>query len=252
MRRKRGRRVNWFPPIGTESTSDAGTSWYSYTFTNQLPAPFDTTVGPSLGVGTIYSPVVPDFTQVPGDVEGGTLIVSLRDRVNGQDWILKRICGSIFVTFDDSAATGDPSVCWNGLIVTVGYMVAPSEDSDQAAIAFINPRQYSAQALENTQNPWIWRRTWLLRNPLADNLGGNLPLDVPSTNIGYGDVRSGPFIDSKVARRISREHRLWQVVDVSGYDPRRNQVNGDGSKINVITDVRILGSLASSRPGSSF
>lgn len=246
MRRRRKSKYSWFPVLGSIFSGDGGTHRVS-TFFNELTVRGDDSDIPTVGNGMFIMPLVPDFTPQEA---GGTTEFTLSDFVQGQDYILKRIVGKIFVSLDQPQGT---TAGWPSILVTAGFFVARNDEDNTADIA-LDDTSIDPQGLLNVQNPWIWRRQWMLGNPgvFADAFTGNPGW--PQNNAGYPGVLDGPHIDSKVARRIVREQRLWFVCSAMGISPGGTQQPPDGAdtRVNVALDVRILGAMRRAKNKSAF
>ena len=128
----------------------------------------------------------------------------LRDEVEGQSWLLKRLVGNIFCQYVNADGNSDPSQFWRQALVTAGFFVSRNIDSIQGE-PDLDYDEYDPMFLDNITNPWIWRRSWILSNPE----GNVVRDDFPIANSNYVGDASGPHIDSKVKRRILREQRLF-------------------------------------------
>jgi len=262
MRRRRRNRGTWFPTLGTHINVVEDDYFDAGFIFETLSVPV------SLGTGPVFYgpiPVTKDQTLNPEEV-AGTADVSLRDIVNGQDWLLQRLVGKIFLNVESNQAGFIPSGggaepvtdIWPYVKVTAGFFVARADEADNQVD--LESYESDPQRLDNIQNPWIWRRTWILKEPQAVPLpagGPALPIpgEFPISNAGYGSVADGPHIDSKVKRRIRREQRLWFVVAASGWNGTQIQVlgePGDQPEVRGYLDLRIFGSLRRSRNDSAF
>lgn len=201
------------------------------------------------GVNVITIPIVPDFTAEESRVSQDDA-ASLHDRVSGNAWTLQRIVGKAHLQCIANDVARPASEVWNNIAVTLGFLVAASDDTDQNNIR-LQAIEKDPQQVDNASNPWIWRRTWILGNPAGDT-------NVWFTNstAEYGSVADGPHIDSKVKRFINREHRLWLTIQARGFDPRIFvDVTGNPETqpaCGGLIDLRVYGSLRRQRNGSSF
>jgi len=256
MRRRSKRKYTWFPIIGTRVGVEG--EQYDVTFggfpaltpnpnSGAPPNEGDPTFGDS-GIQAL----VPDRSI---EESGHSNTSSLRDLTEGQDWLLKRIVGNIFVAAGPDSAPGGSTNAdvWSSLMVTVGILVARSQDDNPDSPDFTTNDEFDPMAVNNAMNPWVWRRTWWLGPPgEASNTWQGV---LPNTNTEYGDMRSGPHIDSKVSRRITKEHRLWLTARVIGYDPLVQSValaQNVQPFATIVTDLRILGAMRKGRNKSSF
>lgn len=244
MRKRRSSRVTWFPNTGAQFL---GNRFISLNFNQLVPELSDGTPVAQGNTSLFCIPITRDYTK---QAQAGSTDASLRDYVEGQDWALKRIVGSIFVNIQGSAQTA--AVAWPRVLVTCGLLIARAEEVSQAATD-LDDGEIDPQAVDNIDNPWIWRRTWYLANPLSTT---SLEIaGMPSCNMLYGGNMSGPFIDSKVSRRVTKEHRLFFAGSIFGAS--QSGLTVSGTKIqqvtaNVWSDFRILGSMRKARNVSSF
>jgi len=253
MRRKR--RYTWFPILGTQfggGTENLGV------FFNQLD-----TISPvrrDLVSNTVVTALVPDFSsENTADATTGDAFVStLRDRVEGQDWLLKRLVGKIFV--QNNQVLTSETEGWPYALVKAGFFVARADDDNQG-VCSLAATEASPWGIQNVMNPWIWQRSWMLSNPgWGDASVGNSagwPGRAPCTNYGgYGSgVMDGPHIDSRVARRITKEHRLWFAITALGWAATGNpnvDVGAQAANISYTLDLRVLGAMRKAKSVSSF
>lgn len=246
-RKRRKARSTWFPTIGT-IWSNQDQSYYDSTFTTRLSAvPSDLVFGPQVEV----FPVTPDQTALPTEqqaTDAAGFSFTLRDIVEGQSWMLDRIVGNIFLRCDVNASELPPTDAWAQIKATVGFFIARSSDTDQG-VPDMELNAFDPAATDNIGNPWIWRNSWILANPQSTVVAPALGI---SNNWNSPDW-TGPRIDSKVKRRIRREHRLWMAVAAMGWDGTRGFVAGETQpQLTVSADLRILGHLVRQINTSSF
>lgn len=253
MRRRRKRRVgSWLPVLGNRTTS--GEDQYHWSFFRILPG--ETPV--SNGVAPVQDnfPIVPDFSIVD---PSGTQEHTLHDQTGGNAWKLRRIVGKLHLASWNTAAGEDPvdGVQWPNLLVKAGFYVARAVDGNQA-VPELSAQESDPLQAGNVMNPWIWQKSWILSNPALfmsnsqqyRSRGGH-----PVSNMVAPSVMDGPHIDCKMQRFINKEHRLWFITSVTGYDPEFVEVSGTGAsqpRLHGILDIRIYGSLARQRNFSSF
>lgn len=244
FRRNRGNRGTWFPTLGTSFETES--VYHDCSFSGQSnPVSEDNGLGPQQNV----FPITKDFQQF-ADTSTQLNGPSLRDVVEGQTWRLNRLVGQLHIdcTEQNSAVT---NLIWPLVRVAAGFFVARSSDTDQSLpdLTFdeIDPLQ-----LNNIANSWIWRKSWILSRPLASNVGFSA---VPCSNNNMGPG-SGPFFDSRVKRNIKREHRLWFVIGVIGWDGNALTHIDPGSTnqpyIRFNLDVRLHGIMKRGRETPSF
>lgn len=234
--RKRKRQFTWIPVLPTvversEGPNEAVT-WFNQqtgivlgepgraflSAINILPDHLDT-----------YDPAQPDQA-------------SLRDIVEGQDYVVERIVGKIWGSV--GPASGAPSDNdWLNLIIGAGIGVMPYDDNDTLSLS---DDEIDPLLQGNSGNPWQWRRTWTLWN-MTTNAGisaGLGPTSIQNDGPEYG------FVDIKSVRRIRREERLTLVVSVHLMEGL-----GVGAASNIFNwgyDFRVLGAMRKAHNKSDF
>lgn len=245
MRRKRKTRYTWLPVTGSNRGGGEGTYEYNARGIPSLQTPVVSgTPGPQQNVFA----VIPDTTSNPGGDS------SLADVVQGQDWILKRIVGKIHLQCTAQSTGTLRGTIWSQVLVSVGFFIARAQDQAQTTVD-LDQIEVEPMSRLNTMNPWIWRRTWILSNPAYTRSAASLLPQWPNTTAGYGSMAEGSHIDSKVSRRILREHRLWCVTSTVGGDPEFDTVTGTLASqptVDGFIDLRVLGAMRRGRNVSSF
>jgi len=247
MRRRRKRRGTWFPVNGHTTTTGVSDT-YSYSDlrldSGSVPS------GNGQSPAQFLFPVLPDFTEQQG---AGAIVSNpqLQDIVSGQTWVLDRFVGKIHLEVNGNNTSVDPEQSWANVYVVAGLFVARAEDDAPAQIA-LQATDIEPQAKDNSMNPWIWRRSWILSNPQKPTTFAKSTW--PVSNAHFGSVMDGPHIDSRVNRYIPREHRLWFILSARGYDPARLEVGIEEAQPSVsgLLDYRIYGRLAKSKNLSTF
>lgn len=243
MRKRRSSRATWFPLLGTQFL---GNRFVSLQLFDLIPELSNGTPVTQANGSLFANAVTRDYTAT---AIAGSTQASLRDYVEGQDYVIKRIVGSIFVSVFGHA--NGPTVSWPRVIVTVGLFVARAEEGSTSLVD-LDDVEADPQAVDNIMNPWIWRRSW----HLADNQNTSVPdqQGLPATNVNMTGM-SGPFIDSKVARRVTKEHRLFIAGSVMGLSSSALTMSGTKNQqpiVNIWTDLRLLGSMRKGRNPSTF
>lgn len=223
MRRK-SPRVVWLPQDNLNSIPANGTSAYQR-FTIDIFGPPG-----SFAVGEI--PLVIDQPQDP------LINTTTLSDIGNSGYRLRRIVGKIWCNVVQQALDSPGRI-----IVTAGLIVR-RVDEGGSSLAFLtgNATTASPSEIVNTEDPWIWRRSWLLANSLSTNLQAGV-LGIPTQNWGgqAGSALDGPHVDQKTARVIGPEERLFLdasvlVIDGGGID----QIT---TVVQFHTDLRVLGSL---------
>lgn len=178
--------------------------------------------------------------------------LTLRDIMQGNEWGLRRIVGKIFIS---AQGQGGATPALNpAILAAFGFIVSKASDDGSPSTDFdlVNPL-----AVESMNDPWIWRRTWMLSpygGPVVqggtESYGPGL-LGYPTTTSGYGSVADGPHIDSQVNRRIHTEERLMGVIAFRNYAPLQDEsIAIPPTRIQYHLDYRLLGTLRASQIGN--
>lgn len=243
MRRRRGNRATWFPILPTiYSETQPGVTWFetTVTFTNTQVAG-DTSI--------VAYPLVLDATP-PGD-KGTADNYTLRDFVEGQDYLLQRVVGKVWMTIlpDDDSTIREAVGC-------IAMAVLPAEPiGDDAERPALPAEEWNPLFSRNAQQPWIWRRTWRLDNRSiwsdSETLQDLKPLcGFPGSTWPYGSVLDGGHVDARTKRRVTKEHRLF-IIAAAGLV----STNPGGPTTNSIFwgyDLRALGTMRRGKNKSSF
>lgn len=234
MARRRRARYTWFPQDPTfyaygEGDFEAATYyWTNLNLENQQ--------GEAQEV--LATPIVPD--QTAQDYDTALEDLTLRDYVEGQDYLAKRVVGKVWGSLGQDSESRTLSV-----ILAMGLAVLPVNDETNTPIG--GESDYDPLNVANSMNPWMWRRTWILGNLLHPNITHFYP-----NNLGaYGSVMDGGHVDVKSARRITREQRLFHCCTA------RILEDQTGAGLNSATvqfgfDLRVLGAMRKHRNRSTF
>lgn len=247
MRKRRGRRFTWFPTFGTD-----------YNVQNQ-PAVTTTEVFPIIEIGGVTGEVSNPITvpllqdrDIEPDDPGSQ--ITLRDRVEGKDYLLKRIVGKVWGGLSQDTNDAE-TVVVERVLLAAGIGVLPV--NDEFGTPALEERDINPLFADNSVSPWMWRRTWTLYNNLATpNVDGG-PLYTGPTNIS--NVAAGTFdaghVDVKSARRVTREQRLYltvafQILETSDFGGAP-QI-GKPARIHFGYDFRFLGAMRTAMNRSTF
>lgn len=244
MRRKKPR-VIWLPLTNANDIGAAGD--LTSTVYNAFIVPVSGTTG---DVQNTEIPIVLDAPQTAASATDS----SLAD-IESSGYRLRRIVGKIWCALNQSSQGA--SSTFDGpqtVIVTAAFMV---RQVNAAGASLQSQNVGGAQGLspaliENTSDPWIWRRSWILGDRFArGNLDPNIVVGVkptvinewPQNNFTYyaGGNADGPHVDQKTARIVAPEHRLF--LDVSATTLLQGGDVALFSQVSVFTDIRVLGSL---------
>lgn len=230
MRRRRQNRGTWMPINPTYlSDTEIGVTWYEGTLT--------VTAGSQVGDTTIAAvPVLLDSTE-----QTGSNTATLRDLVEGQDYLLERVVGKVWAR----GANGEDQVLEESLhCIALAILPVGDENPD---VPGIPAEDYNPLFANNCMAPWLWRRTWKLGNPYTPT-GSNYP----TSTAYYGSIADGGHLDTKgVKRRITKEQRLFVIAAVGAL-----AVTEGPGVTNAFTewgyDLRCVGQMRKARNRSTF
>lgn len=256
MRRKRRSNGLWFPVIGTDGGTDAGD--YDY-----RAAHLEYQTGTAFGGGaaanmsvvvvnglTFDKPVQPEETGGQYDLQA----------LIGNSYFLKRIVGKLSLLPFSNADAGAPAF----IKIGAAFYVARQEEqpADVSANVPVGWSQsvgfpgmnYDCLAAHCANDPWIWRRTWILPNvgqTAADRWTAG-----PVSNTAFGSVLDGGHVDAKTKRVVKQDERLWFTTSVQPWPlvpGNRTSVYADISGfVMVDLDYRIFAQPIRARKSGSF
>lgn len=240
--RKRKAPVVWLPPALTDRL---GTAPAEATVGIQSNSFIFTVTGPGLSAppSTTEIALVKDF-QNAGSGTVQTLTDQTLADLRSSGYRLRRVVGKLFILVIQDPAVVGPTI----FKVTAGLMVRHVNDGGTsiAAASGLNQEDVSTANIQNFDDPWIWRRSWIL----ANNTAGAIVLDpssgvIPGCNIqGYGSgMHEGSHVDAKTARTVGAEERLFLDVSCEGVN---GNAQDDPGAILVVGDLRVLGTMMSS------
>lgn len=235
MRRRRTK-YTWFPVLGT--AVDGGV-----TGNETLPG-FPFTVGSPITEGAgdpLITPLIPDREPDVPTTSDENLVDFL-----GSDYIVKRIVGKIYGFASAAAGTSPPII-----LFAAGIFVARANESNPneaigASTAAERVLNYGPLDVSNIREPWMWRRTWVLKNSNSNGAFTGAGLD---STYHAGSVMDGPHIDVKVSRRVRNDERLWMALQAATIliDGASTPASVDG-----FVDYRVLGALRKAKNRSAF
>lgn len=252
MRRKSRQKFTWMPTLGSRLNQDGEPGYAPNVIRFQATPELSQAIPPDLTGALVNQAIIPDFpVDVTDDTAGQ---YTLRDITEGQDWILKRMVGKFHAVVQGPAY--EDGVNWPFVYVTLGFYVARAIDGEPNDVD-LTAAEFDPQGVDNIRQPWIWRRTWLLGNPFYVRQA-DVPItgfSIPCSTMEMGSVADGPHIDSKIARRVLREQRLWVTMSVMGWHPTLGNVTGSKFFQPIVyahLDLRILGAMRKSRNRPAF
>lgn len=204
-------------------------------------------------------PVTFDYTESAWQTQSGALTNTLHDIVSGQEWRLRRIVGKLHAVH----ATRIPETNGTTAAATefaAGYMVLKT---DEEGDPLTDLNEVNPLIQESADDPWIWRRKWILGNSSINVFGYfNEPTDPvgkmvyqmgkyawPYATANYNSVADGPHIDQKTNRVIHRQERLFLIMATRIYNPTGQTIGpySEESDVYVTYDHRFFGSLSFNR-----
>lgn len=237
MRKRRKAKVVWLPldldnrlgtaPVPATSGQSSGTIIKIFT-------------APPLGAQntTEEIPIVKDFAGGAGG------LIAKQDStladIEESGYRLRRIVGKLIYSVQQGVAAvgADPSI----FIVTAGFIIRRVNQDGASMAASVGLDQISCTSLNNTMDPWIWRRSWVIadRNAAAIAIDPNVN-NFPQSNAVYGAGNfDGPHVDAKTARIVGPEERLFLCTTIEGIN---GTDQGAPGAVLLIGDTRVLGSL---------
>lgn len=244
MARRFGRRkprVLWLPTFGDTSVGESGGA------SQATGIRFGGSV-PSDGAILVDAVAVTwDYTPSATASQGfGTQDYTLADFAGNMSYRLRRIVGKCFCAVSPGA-DGGAAVNMRTVQIACGFIVGRADPAGaiNTDIQVVNPLYQ-----DSAEDPWIWRRTWLLGNKSyqawTEQTAVTYPeAQFPNTNIAYGSVQDGPHIDQKTARVVGPDERLIFMVAVRQFSDQTT--GGAGCNWSVFLDYRLLGSLRPSQ-----
>lgn len=245
MRRRRRRGGSWLPLIGTIfNDGQPDSTWFS--FSAEWSPALPPAIGDRFSFGSTPEETVGAFALTQDDtpdVDNPDAGSSLRDFVEGQEYVLDRVVGKVYCGFGRLEGA-----LVNNAIVAVGLAVLPVEDGSPTTPA-MNMDDYDPLLARNAQAPWLWRRTWLLGNQAVPS---QFPY-FPESNSGYGSVLDGPHLDTRgTKRRIRKEQRIFLVASAQVRNNRASSPGAETSFIDFTVDLRLFGAMRKGKNISTF
>lgn len=180
---------------------------------------------------TVVLPIVRDITP-----NALTVANTLAD-INDSSYRLRRIVGKFWCFTDQIAQDGPVAIA-----VTAGFIILRTDPQSLSVPQNNNPDSYATTDILNAESPWIWRRTYLVRNLLANGAINQSVVGVNAQAFGFGGVADGPHIDQKTARIVGPDSRLFLVVSATTIFASDPQI---GAPLTYIYDLRVLASMRS-------
>jgi len=256
-RRRRRSRLSWFPPIGTPFAID-GQNRETGLVTFRVDA---------LASGDfnfIEFPLTFDSSQERLLEPVLNVTMSLSDLMN-TGWRCRRVVGKIHAAFfpgnlPDTNAFEGLTDAVPACVFSAGLMVRKvGADNDVLA------QNVNLLDRDDYDDPWIWRRTWVLGQNFRHQLTSGAPLSsaaefstivgartnqnqvgfafFPQSNAHYGSVMDGPHVDAKTNRIIGPEDRLFLHFATKAMPIQPQVQYATDSSVVGVYDLRLLGSI---------
>lgn len=235
MRRKKPR-VVWLPTTNTNSVDTNASSTWSV-----VSAGITGAANASGAPATVIEvPVVMDGTA--SDPLSATS--SLAD-IESSGYRLRRIVGKIYCFIAQTALASED--LWG---VSAGFIIRRSDPATGGSQASSTGQdQLDPANIDNSMDPWIWRRSWLLSNYFTGSgsitVNQNRLEDLIHSNGGnnYGRAypggnAEGPHVDQKTARIVGPEERLFLNISATPII-----TSSTDTSLVVIYDLRCLASM---------
>lgn len=233
--RRRKPRVVWLPPdpyhriqndpqLPISNADECNIGYYTLTTAMGAPGNYSGAVVPLVGdrPGT--------ENLIIGVSAGGQTPNTFSDLFNS-GYRLRRICGHLFArcVIDQQY----PSAATYNWAVTAALQVMEAERG-----AALDASEGAPDIYQTSENPWIWRRTWVL-----SQYGTNdpRPWGVLSNVQGAASLREGSFVDQKTIRKVGPDHRLFLCLQATNLDGLAD--NTATADIVFYWNLRVLGSL---------
>lgn len=244
--RRRKPRVVWIPQTNKNAIGINSELVY------QLQS--HTVTGPT---GTFITTEMPLCIDAQMDAENATATIA---DVESSGYRLRRIVGKIYCQIAQTAAEDAVgSISPVAIICTAGIIVRRADTATGQSLGELTgPEQINVGAIDNTTDPWVWRRSWMLTNNFAgDNVsvfgnattGESLFTVNPGPANNYeslaGGIADGPHVDQKTARILGQEERLYLdfTSTILGESSDPSPINETPAFIAFWTDLRVLGSV---------
>lgn len=235
MRRRTKPKVVWLPQTNSNSVDTAARSTWGL-----ASVALNATGGQA--ASTVEVPLVIDGNPTTDPLATNASLSS----VESSGYRLRRIVGKIFVFLGQTERVNEDIYG-----VTVGFIVRRVDPNTGVSLASTAvATEIDVGDIDNTMDPWIWRRSWILSNGptfVGGGVGPVAPQQLAQqigrgagTNFAgnFGGAVGGPHIDQKTARVIGPEERLF--MDCSGIPII---AGGTACSLVVIYELRFLASM---------
>lgn len=174
------------------------------------------------GLTAAHTDITTNIPLIP-DAPGTAFPAQISDLTGRRGYRLKRVVGKLFMQLQTLQNV-------QNIVVGAGLMVRrvdPSTGLPTSTLA-----ESSVLQSPNLTDPWIWRRVWILG---GDTAGVSSFSTVPSDNFLQSGL-DGPHIDTKGARKVQEEERLFLTVSAIN----SSLTGATPTTVNFLLDMRVL------------
>lgn len=249
--RHRRKRATWLPVLGSTLSSGETSTYAVAQEIAEFTLTADSSTPPAFGsnAGGEYFALIPDQTP---QVSAHSADFTLRDYVEGQEFLLDSIVGTCDVLVGDGLTGQNEHTVWPSVCVTAGLLVGDADIEGGQVDADIEDSQIDPNSADNMASPWIWRRSWLMGTPHQPS-GYPWPA-LPNIN-SYMTDGKGRAVETKSKRRIRRNQRIWFVISGYGFNWSDIAVSGtdnDQPRVAARLDLRVIGKMMRAKNQSAF
>jgi len=213
MRRRNKPKVVWLPAVNNNSIDTNARSMWSVA---SVPCP--TIVGADATV--LETPIVMDGPNSDPLAPNSTLA-----DIESSGYRLRRIVGKLYLFLGQSQTSQVEDL----YAITAGFIIRRVDPTTGASLASLaGATEIDPADIDNSMDPWIWRRSWILSNgPDGGPPGGQPSTDTLAAAVGQagggsnygkqypGGNLEGPHVDQKTARIVGPEERLFLNVSAT-------------------------------------
>lgn len=226
MRRRIKRKYTWLPILPTDVGEGVpGASWFHNTV---LVDPAQDTAF-TQAVEITYDETVTDAGS-----EGDN---TLRDRVEGQEFIIERIVGKVWAAVAQDTTSDN---AWRVAIAGFALAVLPTTNTGQQVL---QESDFNPLVADNMDKSYMFRRTSTLWNNAQPQNGLLGPTNMQNDGPDYG------FVDARSVRRVHRDERIYAIFSVQFME---NIGTPTETEWSYGYDLRILGAMRKAKNTSAF
>ena len=229
------------------------------------------------GGATISGGVLPVIFDAPQEPDQWVEQTNALSFITANEYAIRRIVGKCFCAVQGelkTTSTANLQAETPLVLVTSGLFIARAGDEEGAPDTNDLPIGWSSQGnvsynpdIPNCiREPWIWRRQWILGNPVmtqmlwqnltvfptgSNSIHDSLAWNMPHANWMLGSVADGPHFDAKTRRRVGNDDRLWWTVFAQPY-PRLLGGYTNTVQVHARIDLRVFGAMRKARQRGAF